>query len=131
MIYAEGYVKTEKLSGQVLRNRTGHLRASIVAGVDRAPGTITGFYGVPQGPTLVYGRAHEFGFAGVVTVKEHLRRVTEAFGRPLAEPVLATVGAHTRAMHLPPRSYLRTTLEELRPLFERELGAALPEAVRG
>jgi len=51
-----------KLSGQVLKVKTGALRSSInVEGPTEQGGTIRGSVGVPHGPTYTYGRAHELG----------------------------------------------------------------------
>jgi hypothetical protein len=51
-----------KLSGQVLKVKTGALRSSVnVEGPIEAGGIISGSVGIPHGPTYTYGRAHELG----------------------------------------------------------------------
>jgi hypothetical protein len=125
----QSLVKGAKLSGQVLHVRTGHLRASIGAQVSDTTDTVTGTVGIPTGPTLGYGRAHEFGFEDVVTVREHLRQVKQAFGRPIAA-VSATVRSHQRTLHLPERSFLRSAFRENRDAVVAVLQGELQEAVR-
>ena len=110
-IQLAGIVESQKLSGHVLRNRTGHLRASIGAVASETEAEIATRVGIRGGPTIGYGRAHEFGFRGDVTVREHLRKLSQAWGRPV-EPREITVGTHTRKVNLPERSYLRSALAE-------------------
>lgn len=107
----------DKLSGEVLQVKTGRLRRSINQAVrqesDRVVGTV--------GTNVVYARPHEFGFQGVVTVKEHLRRTVS--GKDV------TVRSHSMQMNLPERSFLRTALQEMVPDIRAEFEAALKSAV--
>lgn len=112
----------EKLSGPVLRNRTGRLRRSINFRLTETPNAIVGTVGT----NVRYARAHEYGFEGTVSVREHTRTVTMAFGRPI-DPVDAVVRAHTAHMLLPERSFLRSSLSERAP----SIANAIREAVRG
>jgi len=96
----QAHVVQDKLSGQVLRRRTGVLASSInVGGADSA----TEFLESPTelvgrvGTKVWYGRIHEFG--GTFEVKEHSRTVD---GRE------STVKAHT--VTFPERSFLRSGL---------------------
>jgi hypothetical protein len=120
------YVKEEKLSGQVLKNRTGTLRRKVNYRVQETASDITGSVGVQS----AYGRVHELGFDGTVTVKEHLRTITQAFGRSIA-PTTFTMPAHQRHMKLPERSYLRSSLRELGPSIREQLAMAVTGAPRG
>jgi phage gpG-like protein len=115
------YVKEMKLSGQVLKNRTGTLRRKINYRITETETTVVASVGVK----LSYAAAHEYGFDGVVDVKEHLREVRMAWGRPIT-PVQAVVRAHTMHMHVPERSFLRSSLRENAPSIRE----ALAEAVR-
>lgn len=124
----QAFVKAGKLSGQALHVRTGNLRRSISFTVQETGDDIVGQVGIFGGPTLPYGRAHEFGFEGTVSVKEHLRTITQAWGRPI-EPVRATVREHTMRMHLPERSFLRSSLAEFRAAILEVLAQAVAEAV--
>ncbi|MDN7456593.1 hypothetical protein [Burkholderia cenocepacia] len=122
VIALQVHVVADKLSGQVLNVRTGRLRRSVNQGVTTTDTTITGVVSTP----VEYAPAHEYGFRGVVTVKEHLRQVTQAWGKPLATPVTATVREHTMKMNLPEKSFLRSALADQRDEIMRGIreGAA-------
>lgn len=119
------YVKEEKLSGQALKNRTGTLRRKINFTTTETATSMTGSVGVK----LSYARAHEFGFDGVVTVREHLRMIKMAWGRPIA-PKESTVHSYSRHMLLPERSFLRSALAESGPGIRERLHAAVADAIR-
>lgn len=110
-----------KLSGQVLKRRTGTLARSVTQSprTFEVGRTIVGTVGVndisgPGGRAPVkYGRMHEYGFAGDVPVKAHLRLVKQAFGKPLKYPVYASVRAHSAKVNMPKRSFLRSALKDL------------------
>lgn len=65
--------------------------------------------GVAVGVNKLYGRVHQLGFEGDVRVPAHTRTITQAFGRPLDEPV--EVEAHTRHMKVPARPFLGVSEE--------------------
>ena len=110
-----------KLHGPVLHQRSGRLVRSINTRItDDATGIAASV-----GTNVKYAAPHEYGFDDTVTVREHLRRVTQAFGKPIA-PVQVTVRAHEAHQKLPERSFLRSTLREETP----SIAAALQEAVR-
>lgn len=113
-----------KVSGPVLKNRTGTLRRKLNVQFSETANELLASVGLK----LAYATAHEYGFDGTVSVKEHLRRVTQVYGRPLAAPVMATVRAHEAHMKLPERSYLRSTLREEAPSIRQELAAAVGAA---
>ena len=111
--------KEDKLSGQVLKVRTGRLRRSITSriaddGDDKVVGTV--------GTNVEYARVHEYGFQGLVTVREHLRR-TKSGGT-------ATVRTHPARMNLPERSFLRSALAELQPEIREEFEQAVQQALQ-
>jgi len=109
-------VQQDKLSGS--------LRSSIDLTVDQSGGAITA--SVSSGSR--YAGAQEYGFAGTVSVRTSLRRITKAFGRPIAETTI-NVRAYDRRMDLPERSFLRSALEDMGPAIREEVQAALTEAV--
>lgn len=117
-------VKLEKLSGQVLKNRTGTLRRSINYRVEKTDSSVMGIVGSNK----EYAAAHEYGFDGDVNVKEHLRWMYKAFGRPVKEPKQIRVRPHTRHMHLPARSFLRSSIEEMAPEIKEKIRQALIKA---
>jgi len=120
-------VKGSKLSGQVLRVRTGRLRRSINHVVTEADGVITGAVGT----NVEYARRHEFGGRVSEQVKEHMRVCKQVYGRMLSKPILVSVRAHVRTTNLPERSFLRTSLAEMKPQIKRELADAIAKAVHG
>ena len=117
-------VQQDKLSGQMLKSRTGSLRSSIDLTVDQSGGAIA----ASVFSDSRYARVQEYGFAGTVSVRASLRRITEAFGRPIAETTI-NVRAYARRMDLPERSFLRSALEDMGPAVREEVQAALTEAV--
>jgi len=116
-------VKEQKLSGQVLKNKTGTLRRSINQRLSQTPTTVSGSVGTK----LSYAAAHEFGFKGPVTVKAHLRMVKVAWGKAVKNPAQHQWGSFTRQMNLPERSFLRSALREMAP----EIQASFQAAIRG
>jgi len=115
-------VKDQKLSGQVLKNRTGRLRRSInyrmTSGGARIEATV--------GTNVEYARTHEYG--GKVDVKEHLRMQVMAWGRPMKTPRKVTVKKHEA--QFPERSFLRSALREMSPVILAEIRKAVDEGVR-
>lgn len=97
-----------KLTGDVLKERTHHLHDSIHFNVTNdANGVIA-----TVGTDVVYAAIHEYGFTGTEQVREHIRRQSVAFGKPIT-PVEVSVRAHARKVNLPERSFLRSTLAEM------------------
>ncbi len=113
-------VQSEKLSGQVLKVRTGVLRSSINLKVDQSATAIT----ASVGTAVKYAKVHEFGFSGTVSVRAHLRQITQAFGHPIA-PTTQHVGAHSRRMNLPERSFLRSSLREMQGAIKSGIAEAV------
>ena len=97
-----------KLSGDVLRVRTGRLRRSIHPEWDFRQG----YSGTTVGTNVEYAGIHEYGFSGSVQVKSFQREMTKSFGKPIS-PTQVTVRAHTRNINMPERSFLRSTLREM------------------
>jgi phage gpG-like protein len=121
------HVALQKLHGQVLRNRTGRLWRSIHASdvLDNG-GEISGTVGT----NVEYARVHEYGFSGTVTVKAHMRMITQAWGKNLKNPHEVSVRSHGRQVNLPERSFLRSSLKELAPKLIARLQADINEALK-
>lgn len=120
-LLVQGAVK-DKLTGQVLHVRTGTLRRSINRVVEKVgDGAIATI-----GTNVSYAGVHEFGFDGDVSVKAHVRKIAHPGKK---SPGVANVRAYTRHMHVPERSYLRSTLREWTPRIRQELKAAAMESV--
>lgn len=116
------HVKRDKLSGQVLKNRTGRLRRSINYRVEGEGSKLFGIVGT----NVVYARAHEYG--GPVTIRAHLRTITQAFGRKLKSPVTFEVRAHT--VTYPERSFLRSALADMSTEIKQKLAQAMRKVLR-
>lgn len=116
----------QKLAGEVLQERTHHLHDSIHHTMveDSATAIVAAV-----GTDVVYAAYHEYGFHGVQQVREHMRHVAEAFGRPI-EPVEALVRAHARRVDYSGHPFLHPTLVEMAPQIQARLEAAVGEAVR-
>lgn len=119
-------VMSKKLTGQVLKVRTGTLRRSITQAVVSDGQSVTGVVST----NVVYAAKHEYGFNGAETVKAHLRKVKMAWGKPLKTPVMANVGSFTRNVKYPPRSFLRSALRELEPAVQAEFSQSLKAAIK-
>lgn len=119
-------VKNDKLSGQVLKVRSGKLRRGINQRVVREGSGVYGYVGT----NVDYGRLHEYGFKGSVSVRAHLRKMTQTFGKPMKTPKQVQVGSHNRNVDLPPRSFLRSALNEMQPEIERSMREAVKAAAK-
>jgi HK97 gp10 family phage protein len=125
-IELQRYIKNSKLSGQALKNRTGRLRRSITHRMDVTGNAITGIVGT----NVSYAKFHEFGLHGSEHIKEHLRTIKEAFGRPLKGGAKRiTVRAHERKVDYAGHPFMRPALEEFRGRFIDGLEAAMRRAV--
>lgn len=113
-------VVSEKLSGQVLKTKTGTLRRSIATNVASLSGSITGRVGT----NVDYGFIHEYGFKGNVTVDSHLRQITKAWGRSIT-PKKVFVRTHQKKANYPVRSFLRSALREMEPMIKIEIDKAI------
>jgi len=118
-------VKSDKLSGQVLKRRTGTLSRSINDRVAETPNEVTGSVGT----NVAYAAFHEYGYDGTEQVKQHLREIKQAFGREIS-PRSVTVSAHSRKVNYPARSFLRSALRDMDGEIRSGLAAALHEAIQ-
>jgi phage gpG-like protein len=118
-------VQQDKLSGQVLHPRTGTLRDSITTQIEQRQAV----FSATVSSEARYAAVQEYGFQGRVDVRASLRRITKAFGRPIA-PITIGVGAHSRRMDLPPHSFLRSSLDDMAPYIGSEIEDALREALQ-
>lgn len=114
-IRLQKHVKQYKLSGQVLKVRSGTLRRSIAYRTYIRGNTVT----AKVGTNVPYGRVHEYGFRGQVNVKAHLRKVNG---------YSHWVNNHTRKVNLPERSFLRSSLKDLKMYIRMDMKAAVREA---
>lgn len=107
-------VKRDKLSGQALNVRTGRLRRSITQRVEVHGTTIEGVVGT----NVEYAKFHEYG----PSVKDELKKHKEGFKAALkpSKPAL-------NPDDLPPRSFLRSALKELKQHNHEEIERTVKE----
>lgn len=110
------YVKTQKLSGQVLHVQTGTLRRSI-AGVPIGDGMQQEI-----GTNVPYGRYWELGFQGKEAVRDTIRHLKD--GREVF------VSAHLRNVNQPARPFLRPSLEENRVKIRQALIGSVSKVLK-
>lgn len=120
-------VMKEKLTGQVLKVRTGTLRRSI----DRVLLTDQKYVVGIVSTNVSYGKAHEYGGLQTQTVREHLRLVKKAFRKDLKSPVWSTVRSHSRTVNLPERSFLRSALAEMQDDVVADVEKAVADGIHG
>jgi len=135
-------VRQDKLTGQVLKVRTGTLRRSIDQVVFSEPGAVIGIVST----NVKYGKAHEYGFHGSVNVKAHLRHLRKKSKMSLTTVKghdmqvwtkrrggltggVAQVRAHTRNVDLPARSFLRSALRDMAPEIKADMTGAINGAI--
>lgn len=114
-IDVSGHIKDKKLSGQVLKVQTGRLRRSINY---RITETDTGI-DAKVGTNVEYARVHEFGFKGTVNVKAHMRQAKKAYA----------VRAHTRRVNLPERSFMRSTMTDMRGEIDQRIARVVGQSI--
>jgi hypothetical protein len=113
-----------KVSGDVLKSRSGALRDSLrMSPIGDLAAEIF------SSPDVKYAAAQEYGFDGEETVSSHSREIREAFGKAI-DPKAIFVSAFARHMHLPERSYLRSSLSEMEDDILQGFAQALEEGTQ-
>jgi hypothetical protein len=101
-----------KLSGQVLKVKTGALRSSVnVEGPTEAGGVISGSVGVPHGPTYTYGRSHELGFSAPYQITA-VRAKALAFQMSTKQKALTIFARHVTHPPIPATPFVSSTFDE-------------------
>jgi phage gpG-like protein len=121
-IALQSIVQQNKLSGEVLKVRSGALRSSIDVQIDKSAAGVT----ATVFSNLDYAAAQEYGFSGTVNVRTSLRMIKQVFGHPIASKTVS-VRAHSRQMDLPARSFLQSALDDMAP----NISADIEDALRG
>lgn len=122
-IALQSYVKSDKLTGQVLHVRTGTLRRSINRRLEKTDTSVTAIVGT----NVRYARPHEFGFQGQVDVRGHTRQARS--GAATAQEI--SVRAHTRRVSMPVRSFLRSALQDKEQEIRTDLRDAATRGLLG
>lgn len=106
-----GQVVSTKLHGQVLNQRSGNLATAVAGGVETTETAteVRTKVGVLRGPALAYAGIHEYG--------GNINRTGSKKG--------------SYVIHMPERSYLRSTLHEQRDAILSKISRVVAEASRG
>lgn len=116
--------KLGRVSGDLARSIGS---VSKKGGVNRVNGNT-----IVIGTNLVYARAHEEGFRGVVTVPAHERRTNVAFGR-MRGVFLQKIRTHSRKMNIKARPFLSTALRDskapIKTIIQRMIDKSLTEVM--
>ena len=122
-------VKNEKLSGQVLKNRTGTLRRSINSRIEESGTKMTALVGT----NVVYAAIHEYG--GIIKIAPRSQKLyykMKADGtlgnrwvRKSHSNFMQEAERKGHEIHMPERSFLRSALTEMEGQIRSELGTAM------
>jgi hypothetical protein len=116
------YIKREKLSGQVLKNRTGNLRNSVFPSMESSGSQIIGTVAVDN--TAPYGRYQEYGAQIPERVPVKAKALRWYVG---GSPVFAM---RARAFTLLPRPFMRPSLDEKAPSITAAIRQSVNEAIK-
>lgn len=118
----ESWIKTKKLSGQVLNRGSGRLIRSIGSKVDQTAQAVWGI--VFQSADVPYGGIHEFGGKTSAHIIMPKKASVLAFVSKTGSKAFATKVNHPGST-MPERSYMRSSLREM----SAEISLGLKEAV--
>lgn len=122
-----GYIRKNKLSGQVLQHRSGNLKRAVDSQPFDEGGVIGARVGVFAGSRVPYARAQEQG-AEV--------RVPAYNGRPMrfiakSGDLVFTRRRKAYRFNIPSRSYIRDSLDEMSEAIVLRMSASVAEAQNG
>lgn len=120
-----GYIKTEKLSGQVLNRRSGLLSGSVHPLTEDTERGIIG--GAAAGAGVPYARIHEFG--GLIPAHEVVARNAKALAFTIDGITRFATRVQIPDVEMPERSYMRSSFDEKSPQGLEGLRAAVKEAL--
>lgn len=120
-----GYIRTDKLSGQVLHRRSGLLSGSVHPLVGDDPRGIIG--GAGAGAGVPYARIHEFG--GTIPAHEVVARNAKALAFTVDGVLRFAKRVQIPDVEMPERSYMRSSFDEKSPQGLEGLRAAVKEAL--
>ncbi len=107
-IMLQTYIRSQKLSGQVLNVKTGNLRRSINIKVEQSPKQVVGK--VFSSGDVKYAGIHEFG--GRTGAHEILPRKAEALAFMMGGKMMFAKKVNHPGSVMPERSYMRSSLTE-------------------
>lgn len=116
----------QKLSGQVLNVRTGNLRASIFEDVQQTSTAVTGKVG--SSGDVKYAGIHEYG--GTIPAHEIVPNKAQALAFIWQGKQQFFKRVQIPDVHMPERSYLRSSLSEMKQQIVEGLREAVLEGLR-
>ena len=107
----------------------GRLRSSLISDIYTKENSIEGVVKA-GGAHIKYMFIHEFGLFGSISIKEHLRRIKKAFGRPIPlKEVL--VKSHSRTVRFKERRMLRDALKIVSKDLPEKINKAIDRGLNG
>lgn len=122
-------IQEDMLSGQRLNVQSGRLRGSLASKVEETSGVIEGIVSA-GGAHVKYAFIHEFGLSAAISIKEHLRHIKQAFGRPIT-PRDVLVKAHSRVVNFKERRFMRDSLDEIAKIVPKNIDKAIERGLNG
>lgn len=122
-------VQEDMLSGQRLNVQSGRLRGSLASKVEETGGVIEGIVSA-GGAHVKYAFIHEFGLSAAISIKEHLRHIKQAFGRPIT-PRDVLIKAHSRVVNFKERRFMRDSLDEIAKIVPKNIDKAIERGLNG
>lgn len=122
-------IQEDMLSGQILNVQSGRLRGSLASKVEETGGVIEGIVSA-GGAHVKYAFIHEFGLSAAISIKEHLRHIKQAFGRPIT-PRDVLVKAHSRVVNFKERRFMRDSLDEIAKIVPKNIDKAIERGLNG
>lgn len=114
-----------------LRLITGHLARSLSSrkAVDTGDGVTSAIQS-----SVKYAAVHEYGFEGRVFVRPHSRKTQKHYSKTLGRTKIqrgeASVRGFSRNMHLPARSFIRSTLRERQGDYEQAIKNTVADTLK-
>jgi phage gpG-like protein len=123
-----GYIKSEKLSGQVLKRQTGHLSQSVrPVTTSEFSTTTTISAGSMAGDGVKYAKIHEYG--GLIPAHVVVVRNAKALAFSVGGVTRFAKSVQIPDVQMPERSYMRSSLREEAPQGIEALKQAVREAI--
>ncbi len=119
----QAHIVKDYLNGQALNRKTGKLANSINVVNRNSDNEIVSIVGANMSKAK-YAAFWEYGFSGAVSVKQHLRTITQAFGREIA-PETINVSAHSRNINQAARPFIHPALNDMRSEIVQRITAAV------
>ena len=115
----------QKLSGEVLNQKSGALKRSIVIAIDDSSASMTASLAVSG--DIKYAAIHEFG--GVIPPHDILPDKARALAFAVGGKEVFAARVNLPAIAMPERSYMRSSLAEMADDIREELSEAAAEAM--